>query len=1107
MSKKLLAGLLALFMLLSLVPVAALAAENDDAADNEALHLAKSAQLQADGTYQITLEAYATGTVSSSTESVPYDIILLLDQSGSMKDALGTMSGGDYEEFVKRPALALAVQFFTTLYVKNDDGSYSAVDITTRREVAGEYPIVGTVYNTYYVVTKQDSGEVVFDGDGLEELSFYVYRLGETEISKQEGLMAAAKAFIEATGDKNDAISDASKKHRISIVKFAGTEKTATGNDTYSESGYTYNYSQIVQELTSDEATLLKKLNELSASGATSADYGMNRAAAALGDLSTDDGREKIIIMFTDGEPNHGMGFDGTVANNTISKAKDLKAKGVTIYTIGVLKNANPSADPTANSTSNVNKYLHAVSSNYPNATKYTNLGTGDYTKGYYKSATNADELNNMFKEIQNNIGSTTVTLDENAVLKDVVSDNFVLPAGFSASNVTVQTVDYAGNGTFNESTCTTLTTANVAISGNTVNVKGFDYAANYCIDGPGTVVTSGKKLRVIISGVEVNPDNFQSGAVATNDATSGIYDGDGEAALLVKAFNVPEVNLGSYSYVLDYAKSFTMNPSDWSVTELKHMSLLPTKFSGGNTESLKLTNGMLTGLNYTPKTTAWDGYDTFYGFGTYSDTEPYIWSKVNVIPANNVYYEDTFKDTTSDDANNGTVGIVYSGNVTVGTEGTNTETPNGSVMGWIDSMADDNTTSDGSETKLEIGTQSGATATFTLKGTGVDIYSRTDLESGLIIASLYVGDNAVAKKTMFVDTLAVSAGKDGSYYNIPTLSFSDLPYADDDGNPITYKVKLSVSSARAVELDEDGNPVTDEDGKLVYSATEKRKTYYLDGIRIYNPLGSTITDDTVIDAYDPSNDLGDGEKTPAESIQSVFTKVRDILDSGNVFIDVNDEGVIGATDYATSEVNTTYGPKNEVYLAPGQSIVFAIDNYDGTGKYYVGLKSITGESIEAAFTEADGGVKTTINHSTDLYYAVTPTSDGKITVKNNSNSGILSVTKLQALVTGDFAVATVSEDEAVAYATNFATFTLSNYQQPAVEEPETPAEPVTPTEPEQPTEAPTEPEQPTEPEIPDIDVDIDNPADEPEQKPNQSDMIQNLVKNLFNKIFGWFGR
>lgn len=1096
MSKKLLAGLLALFMLLSLVPVAALAAENDDAADNEALHLAKSAQLQADGTYQITLEAYATGTVTSTEKTTPCDIVLLLDVSGSMNNNMGGEKG--YLEANLSVAWAYGLQNDRTYYIKSGD-DYHAVKIDR----------TGDWRDYRYTVTDTVTGKEVYKGKDTSSIKFYYD--GNVPTKKLEMLKKAVEAFVKATAEKNEAISDASQKHRIALVKFAAEVKDSTGNDTDSNG---WNYSQIVQELTSDENALKTSLNGLTAEGPTAADYGMNRAAAALGDLSKNDGRKKIVIMFTDGEPNHSNGFSDTVANDAVKTAKNLKNAGVTIYTIGCFDDAEPDRNPEEpwlvglfSNKLAFNRYMHAVSSNYPKAEKYDDLQGGGYTNGYYKKASTSGELNSIFAGIAADIGSTTVTLDENAVLKDVISDNFVLPAGFSASNVTVQSVDYAGNGTFNESTCKTLDDATVTISGNTVNVKGFDYAANYCIDGSGTVSTSGKKLRVIISGVEVNPDNFQSGAVATNDATSGIYDGDGEAALLVKAFNVPEVNLGSYSYVLDYAKSFTMNPSDWSVTELKHMSLLPTKFDRGNTESLKLTNGLLTGLNYTPKTTAWDGYDTFYGFGTYSDTEPYIWSKVNVIPANNVYYEDTFKDTTSDDANNGTVGIVYSGNVTVGTEGTNTETPNGSVMGWIDSMADDNTTSDGSETKLEIGTQSGATATFTFKGTGVDIYSRTDLESGLIIASLYVGDNAVAKKTMFVDTLAVSAGKDGSYYNIPTLSFSDLPYADDDGNPITYKVKLSVSSARAVELDEVGNPVTGEDGKLVYSATEKRKTYYLDGIRIYNPLGSTITDDTVIDAYDPSNDLGDGEKTPAESIQSVFTKVRDILDSGNVFIDVNDEGVIGATDYATSEVNTTYGPKNEVYLAPGQSIVFAIDNYDGTGKYYVGLKSITGESIEAAFTEADGGVKTTINHSTDLYYAVTPTSDGKITVKNNSNSGILSVTKLQALVTGDFAVATVSEDEAIAYATNFATFTLSNYQQPAVEEPETPAEPVTPTEPEQPTEAPTEPEQPTEPEIPDIDVDIDNPADEPEQKPNQSDMIQNLVKNLFNKIFGWFGR
>ena len=1119
MRKKFLAGLLALVMLLSLVPVTAFAAEGETEGDStlpnvDGLHTVKTVEVKDDGTFDINLEAWVTGEVTSSSSTKPCDIVLLLDQSGSMSDVLGTQTSGNYvlakiwlfiiPISIDRVSTANLAQQVMTLYVKNSDDTYSSVYIS---ESGGTY-----------TVTKQETDEVVYTGSDIK-MDFYRYQTSSTETSKQEGLMAAAKSFIEATGDKNDAITDAAQKHRIALVKFAGTESTTTGNDTYGD--YEYNYTQIVQELTSDETTLLQRLGELSEAGATSADYGMNRAAAALGDLSADDGRQKIIIMFTDGEPNHGNGFSDSVAAATINKAQELKEKNVTIYTIGVLKGADPELDPTLASTSDINKYLHAVSSNYPDATATNNFtvtwgNTGSYTDGFYKTATTSSELNSIFQEIQNSVGSAKIDLGSQTVLKDIVGTGFALPENFNSSDdakIELFTATYTGNDTFADPVAAPETVT-ATVNGKTIDVTGFDYSENYVVDGSsdGQVKTGGKKLIVKITGLEIDPDMYQDGIVYTNGVDSGIYDGNGD---LVENFPRPFVMLGKHSYVVDYAKSFDMHAEEFNQEDFDHLAIDPTGFETPNLSGLDLTNGKVvvkdkTTLNYTPQTTNWNGYDTFYVFGhTRVDVDAVdLWSQVNVIPANNVYYEDTFvsteEGTTEADA---VVGIAYGDNWkivtdnegTEGAEGTVTETPDGAVMGWEENLADDKSFSNGA---AHVSDTSGATASFEFTGTGVDIYSYTDIKSGMIIASLYREGQTVANKTLFMDNLAVS----GEYYQIPTLSFgpeTSITVKNEDGSTTkapmdygTYTVKLTVVGGKAVETDENGVAMTDENGNLIYSEEATRSTYYLDGIRIYNPLGQTVTDDTVVDAYDPTADQ------IADSIQSVFTEVRTILDAADdrmVFIDMNDKGEIGATDYGPSEVNTTYGPKNEVYLDAGDSIVFAIDGFDANNLYYVGLKSLTGDTVKAAFTDDASGVATDITHTTDLYYKVTPAADGKVIVRNASESGILSVTKIQAVIPGaaTFTLRTIASEEAETYAAAFMGFELGEYQQPVVEEPVEP-------------EIPEEPTEPETPEVPDIDIEIENPEPKPEKTPVRPILHHNLkklVNNLFNQIHGWFGR
>ncbi len=233
-------------------------------------------------------------------------------------------------------------------------------------------------------------------------------------------LKNAANHFIDTIAEQNKGIEDAEKQHKVAIVKFAGKKKDEIGNDTYRDNnGNKCNHSQTMKPLTpcvGDDATSLKEtVNSIKPNGATQADFGMQ---LAQGITSEREGAQKIVVFFTDGSPTSSNGFEAEVAKDAINTAKTIKSGGATIYTIGIFNGAKPDDDPTSNDTSNKNKFMHAVSSNYPDATSsisYGFLGTkkwnvnfGNPVAGasYYKSETNAAELDQVFKDISSAITS-----------------------------------------------------------------------------------------------------------------------------------------------------------------------------------------------------------------------------------------------------------------------------------------------------------------------------------------------------------------------------------------------------------------------------------------------------------------------------------------------------------------------------------------------------------------------------------------------------------------------------------------------------------------------------------------------------------------------------
>lgn len=339
--------------------------------------------------FLVALSALSSASNTTTMTSTPLDIILVLDASGSMDDSLGSYA---YVE-----AYDIETWGGPNYYGKNADGTYSTIE---RRWQGGGY----WEFNGQRVEPKTSA-----DDPDTNHIQFYVRQ----NLSKMDALKTAVNNFIDVTAAQNDKITDTSKQHNISVVKYADdTYNYEYGNDRMENNNW-YNYTQRLNPLTAytsgNVQTIKNDVNALVASGGTAADYGLSMAQTEM----TANGREgakKVIIFFTDGEPNHGNGFNSSVATDAIEVAGAFKQAGGLVFSIGVVNGADPGAEINTSTRTNINAYLHSVSSNYPNATGWSdnrwNMGDRTANSEYYYAASNADELNGIFSKIQESVTS-----------------------------------------------------------------------------------------------------------------------------------------------------------------------------------------------------------------------------------------------------------------------------------------------------------------------------------------------------------------------------------------------------------------------------------------------------------------------------------------------------------------------------------------------------------------------------------------------------------------------------------------------------------------------------------------------------------------------------
>ena len=1073
--KRIFTAVLSFIMVLTMLPSMVFAAGNSDTSTDgstvseNGLTLTKTATLENDGTYTINLEAYATGTTTTVTEKsgTPLDIVLVIDQSGSMyRDG--------YLEPMKEAVTSFVDSISDNAKEYNVDHRIAIVGYASDRddgESSGDaagpvngnqnerWTNTGIYVNGEFKNYETPEGYTPIYRDQMDQNeTYYIEGYGYTEITyntqQQEWGYYNWRGRWQSVTPRTSQY-DSNWDHTQVY--------TYTEGDSLTASDY---QNALVSVNTTDEegnvsvtGSVTTAINNLAASGATRTSYGMEMANQVFANNSIDGTeRQRIVVVFTDGEPGKS-GYESNEANSAIGEAYTTKQTyGAKIYTIGLYSNAD----------NDVTNFMNYLSSNYPNAqsTRYPGQPVSESERKYYQTTDDASELENIFTNISQDIQhpSTEVTLDANAVMKDIMGTGFVIPSGYDvSSNVSIQTVEGStgDNSNYSWGTVTDVTmspdgiNASVSASGDAIEVTGFDYAANYIATGH-----NGAKIVVQIRGILPTDEAVTNAVISTNNAESGVYaSSTSETAALT--FPEPQTILTSKAYVLDYAKETALTGLDQnsSVT-----AIADTMKSVDATEDIAVTgtygNSALSqnSVSYTPKTTNWDGYDNLYVFGKTTDatvtaasanTNGNLWSKVSVIPANNVYYEDDFvTDTTS-----GTVGIVYTGSWDPdGTSANNTETANNAVHGgWVENdtgLSNDVTYSDGSAQK---GT-TGATATFTFTGTGVDVYSRTDMTTGTITANLYTGETASKaniSKSLIVDNKSAS----GTYYQIPTVSFNDLEYG-------TYTVKITVTNAAASD--------------------ENRVTYYLDGIRVYNPIQDQESDEIVNGAY--KDELG-----------AVFTSARDLLQSGSMaFIDEDTNGNSAVGDYTSSEVGKL-APKNEIYLSKDQSITLKVDMTLGN-TYYLGLKAPADSATTAEISNGSAKSPLTISHSTDLYYKVTPNNDGTIVVTNTGNN-LLSITKLRTTGSGTDGLAVIGQDEALNAITAFKTASYVEYAEDTLTEDET-----------------TGGETAGEGTVDEDDIVIENPDDsgsqnEDNQTTEENSGFQSWISNLFNGIKNLFSR
>lgn len=663
-------------------------AEGEGESSSSGMKLSKSAEAIDSDTYKITLEAYATGekVISQVKKDVPTDIVLVLDQSGSMGQNMNTYDFRAYEnrnnsyyydrrhnEGSKNLYYLLADGSYATvsvtrtrgensytytpcpsdwqnykypnfsdsnpdcywkysnnLYVKNEAGVYQKVTVK-RENTAGRYEFPHYVY-TYtfpngnvvtsdgndgqpgsknnnnfdgngpvYYLSSTTAGEYTYtytytDADDVTHTigtstgantvptGFTLYeRYSTGTVTRLAALKSAVTTFTNSVAEKARGAdgqlgTEDDIDHRIAVVGFACSN---TGdNDGYNNyqntevfigsNQYKYGtaaqgqYTNALQSMKTTQGVnnITASIGALAADGATYVNHGVEMANGILNanPVQAGEQRNRVVVVFTDGVPGYSS-YESGVANSAITQANNTRTLGASVYAVGIFSGADASSagNSSGTETQKANWFMQNLSSN---------KGTPQ-TPSYYLSAADSATLNSIFQQIADNIetGGSSTTLDESAVIKDIISPAFTLPEGTDASDITLETYKCTGkNGdVYIWEENNTAMGATAAVNGDQVSVTDFDFAENYV----GTVTENGKTTyrgnKLVISFTVSPKAGFLGGNNVYTNTSAGVYENK-DATNPVLTFNRPQVNVP--------IKEVTVKPEDKNVYLLSDVEL-----------------------------------------------------------------------------------------------------------------------------------------------------------------------------------------------------------------------------------------------------------------------------------------------------------------------------------------------------------------------------------------------------------------------------------------------------------------------------------------------------------------------------------------------------
>lgn len=613
-------------------------------ADNEpdsGMKISKTAAANADGSYTIMLEAFATGStvITEQKTDIPTDIVLVIDQSGSMNDPIGGYTytayrtggynsrnyhndeyyplrhnGGSenlWHKLNNNEYIAVSVEqkmVYTAIsgwsnrkYYDNQNSLYCLVSgeyksVAVRREghlfSADEYwytmdgqqilyttgdssipnfgqyaPLYQSVKKYTYSYTLNGVTTVIEEslGDGSSPDTQFYRRdysssAGGTRLNalKNAATTFANAVAAKAAGADGDISTPADNvNHRIAVVGFAsgqyyngtnynyGNTEVFVGSNQYKYgSAAQGQYGNAFQDMNTSTGVgnVSASIGALSAEGGTLINLGLEMGNGIFGanPIAEGEKRNRVVIVFSDGVPGW-KGYDSNTANSAITQAGTAKnTYGATVYSIGIFPGADATSagNQNGNETEKANWFMQRVSSN----TQYPQ------SPSYYLSAADAGTLNSIFQQISDQIetGGTTSTLTSDAVVKDIISPQFTLPAGTTAANITVETYACTGknaNDDYTWSNNNSTMGATASISGDQVNVTGFNFSENYVgtVTEGDSVTYRGHKL--VIS-FKVQPKaGFLGGNEVYTNTSAGIYE-NGSAENPLLTFDRPTVNV-----------------------------------------------------------------------------------------------------------------------------------------------------------------------------------------------------------------------------------------------------------------------------------------------------------------------------------------------------------------------------------------------------------------------------------------------------------------------------------------------------------------------------------------------------------------------------------